>query len=61
MQPKHRTAPQEEAALEALTGLSAEEVRRGQATGQAAARRAEAIQVRKTPSWPKSWANFSLF
>ena len=43
MQLKHRTARQEEAALEALTGLSAEEVRRGQATEGAAARRAEAI------------------
>ena len=36
--------PREEAALESLTGRSAEEIRKGQATEQAANERAEAIE-----------------
>jgi hypothetical protein len=29
--------------------------------GKAMAIEPEIMQVRKTPSWPRSWANFSLF
>ena len=41
-------------------GSAAAAAKEAKAATTAAAAEAEEAQVRKTPSWPRSWANFSL-
>ena len=45
-----------------VTGLTEAEIGAGQKLAQEGLQRArQRANVRKTPSWPKSWANFSPF